>query len=58
MDAVAVDVTLGAEVSSVVKYRKPPTPMAARQISVTATGHIQFGDAAAGLTGFLTCGVA
>src|SRR6478752_10104423 len=37
----AVDVDFGAEVSSLVKYRKPPTPMAARQTSVAATGHIQ-----------------
>ena len=30
-----------------VKYRKPPTPIATRHTSVTATGHIQFGAAAA-----------
>src|SRR5258707_13263630 len=44
-------------ISSLVKYRKPPTPIATRQINVTATGHIQFGATAA-LMGFLTCGVA
>src|SRR5882724_2045512 len=52
--SLAVDVPLGADVLSVVKYRKPPTPIAARQTSVTATGHIQLGAAEAGLTGFLT----
>src|SRR5437879_2241663 len=55
---VTVDVTLGADVSSLVKYRNPPTPIAARQTSVTAAGHIQLGDPATALAGFLTCGVA
>jgi len=53
------DATLVAEVSSLVKYRKPPTPIAVSQTSVTATGHIQFGAVVApALTGFFTCGVA
>src|SRR5258708_30242640 len=29
-------------ISSLVRYSKPPTPIATRQINVTATGHIQF----------------
>src|SRR4051794_36444286 len=45
--------------SSLVKYRKPPTPIAVRQTTVTATGHIQFGcPCPETLAGFLTCGVA
>src|SRR5436305_387057 len=54
-----VDAVLGIDVSSLVKYRNPPTPIAARQTSVTAAGHIQpGGPEACALTGFLTCGVA
>src|SRR5712664_1754226 len=33
------------------RYRKPPTPIATRQTTITASGHIQFGVAAA-LAGF------
>ena len=55
---VVVDAALGIDVSSLVKYRNPPTPIAARQTSVTAAGHIQLGDPATALAGFLTCGVA
>src|ERR1700676_5278262 len=54
-----VDATMVAVDSSLVKYRKPPTPIATRQINVTATGHIQLGAVVApALTGFLNCGVA
>src|SRR5438477_12118794 len=41
--------------SSLVKYRKPPTPMAT--IHTAATGHIQFGVTAAA-AGFFNCGTA
>ena len=44
--------------SSLVKYRKPPTPIALRLTTVTTTGHIQSGaDRSKTLIGFLTCGV-
>src|SRR6266700_2268616 len=57
--SLAIDVTLGADVSSLVKYRNPPTPIAERLTSVTATGHIQFGGPEyCAFAGFLTCGVA
>src|SRR5258708_4194389 len=35
-------------ISILVKYRKPPTPMAARHTTITTTGHIQLGAAWAG----------
>src|SRR6266849_2699729 len=38
-------------VSRLARYRKPPTPIATRQTTITASGHIQFGVAAA-LAGF------
>src|SRR5882672_5504452 len=38
-------------VSRLARYRKPPTPTATRQTTITASGHIQFGVAAA-LAGF------
>src|SRR6266849_3517244 len=38
-------------ISSLARYRKPPTPIATRQTTITASGHIQFGVAAAP-TGF------
>src|SRR3979411_3057306 len=46
-------------ISSLVKYRNPATPMATRDTTVTANGHIQFGVAEAGTGGgfFLNCGV-
>jgi len=48
-----------ADSSSLVKYRKPPTPIAASPTDAATTGHIQFGGPeAAALAGFLTCGFA
>ena len=48
-----------SRISILVKYRKPPTPIATRHTTVTATGHIQFGPAGAGAAGgFFNCGVA
>src|SRR5882757_6374411 len=45
-------------ISSLVKYRNPATPMATREITVAAKGHIQFGVAeAAAVGGFFSCGV-
>src|SRR5260221_14458439 len=45
-------------ISSFVKYRNPATPMATREITVAAKGHIQFGVAEAGAVGgFFSCGV-
>jgi hypothetical protein len=43
--------------STLLKYKNPPTPIAAIHTRVTATGHIQFGIAAAAAGFFLTCGV-
>src|ERR1700719_4093604 len=44
-------------ISSLVKYRKPPTPMAARHTTATTKGHIQAGAAwAGGSAFFFTCG--
>ena len=37
-----------AGISILVKYRKPPTPMAARHTTITTAGHIQLGAAWAG----------
>ncbi len=46
-------------ISILVKYRNPPTPIAAMQTIVTASGHIQAGEAVLDLAaGFLTCGLA
>ena len=45
------------EISILVKYRNPPTPMATRQITITTTGHIQFGAAAAAAGFFFNCGI-
>src|SRR5262245_39906085 len=44
--------------SSLVRYRKPPTPIAAMQTTATASGHIQFNAAVAFTAGFLNCGAA
>src|SRR3954452_22492462 len=43
-------------ISSSVKYRNPPTPMATRHTTVADNGHIQFGVAAAPAAFFFTCG--
>src|SRR5438034_265019 len=45
-------------ISILVKYRKPPTPIATRQTTNTTAGHSQFAPAAGFAAGFLTCGVA
>src|ERR1700682_477900 len=44
-------------VSSRARYRKPPTPIATRQTTITASGHIQFGAAAALAGFFFNCGM-
>jgi hypothetical protein len=56
----AFDVALGAPgSSSLVKYKKPATPIATTQTTVTARGHIQFGVAAVwAVSAFFSCGVA
>ncbi len=46
-----------AGVSSLARYGKPPTPIATRQTTITASGHIQFGAAVALAGFFFTCGM-
>src|SRR6266704_3482348 len=46
-----------AGISSLARYRKPPTPIATRQTTTTASGHIQFGVAVALAGFFVTCGM-
>jgi len=46
-----------AGISSLARYRKPPTPIATRQTTITASGHIQFGVAAALAGFFFNCGM-
>src|SRR6266702_4503898 len=46
-----------AGVSSLARYRKPPTPIATRQTTITASGHIQFGVAVALAGFFFNCGM-
>src|ERR1700722_5053808 len=55
----ADDETFGPPSNSIfVKYKKPPTPMATSDTTVTTSGHIQCGAAWARTGGgFFTCGV-
>src|SRR5216684_4922048 len=46
-----------AGISSLARYRKPPTPIATRQTTITASGHIQFGVAVALAGFFFNCGM-
>src|SRR3984885_13003732 len=50
--ALAIDAFEFSAISSLVKYRKPPTPIAARHTTSTTAGHSQFGAPVVGGAGF------